>query len=147
MGSVPAIRRARQRIEELVARTEGPLAAADVFLVAYLDDVLVGVPATCFAESLSILQEELRTVGHHANPQKLEVWTPSGIPPPRLPAEVQARWRTEGLTVLGLPIQHPPAPELGRDGSADEEPDTAGAVGADEASSGPSAARGYAGSR
>ncbi|KAA0168332.1 hypothetical protein FNF27_04978 [Cafeteria roenbergensis] len=29
----------------------------------------------------------------------------------------------------------------------DEEPDTAGAVGADEASSGPSAARGYAGSR
>ena len=76
-------------------------------MLAYLDDVVLGVPASCFADALRLLREDLAAVGHFPNPRKLEIWTPSGIPPPsNLSESERARWRPDGLTVLGLPLEH-----------------------------------------
>ncbi len=122
LGSSPALRRAKQRIQLLVWAREGEAAAADVLLLAYLDDVLLGVPADCFADALRTLQEELATVGHIPNPRKLEIWTPSGVQPPGLPAAAQAQWRADGLTVLGLPLPAPAPAEENRElGASGEE--------------------------
>ena len=111
IGSLRALRAARIRIQALV----GPEAAADVLIMAYLDDVLLGVPRHCFAAALRILREELAAIRHFPAPHKTEIWAPSGNRPPGLRPADEAAWRPAGLNVLGLPLpppeQQPPVPE------------------------------------
>lgn len=143
MGSLRALRAARERIRELVNDLSGPAAAADVLLVAYLDDVLLGVPAEACAEALRILHEELAAVRHFPSWSKLEIWSPAGTQPPGLPSEAATAWRPEGLTVLGLPL---PASPSSRRGPSEPGGEDAGLaeewLDAAAASAGPAAAAG-----
>ena len=143
LGSLRALRAARERIRELVNDLSGPAAAADVLLVAYLDDVLLGVPAEACAEALRILHEELAAVRHFRSWGKLEIWSPAGIQPPGLPSEAATAWRPEGLTVLGLPL---PASPSSRRGPSEPGGEDAGLaeewLDAAAASAGPAAAAG-----
>ena len=107
LGSLAALQRARVRIRSLVESAEGLAAANAVLLVAFLDDVVIGVPSRVFAAALRILHEELRTVGHVPHWGKLEFWSPAGRRPPGLPPEATG-WNPRGLTVLGVPLPAPP---------------------------------------
>ena len=77
---------AKRRIQHQVEQTMGHAEAEEVLLFAYLDDVILGVPAAVCTQALTTLYEELELIRHSPSEDKLELWSPEALPPPDPPA-------------------------------------------------------------
>ena len=74
-------------------------AEAQIVIGAYLDDVLVGLPAAAAARVPELAAETFARVGCVVEQQKTKVWVPAGL----CPSGCQAWWSPRGLRVLGAP--------------------------------------------
>ena len=74
-------------------------AEAHVVIGAYLDDVLVGLPAAAAARVPDLAAEACARVGRIVEQQKTKVWVPAGL----CPSGCQAWWSPRGLRVPGAP--------------------------------------------
>ena len=88
---------------------QGKSATDPVMVLAYLDDVVIGVPPELAERALSVAQEELGRVGLSLNVDKTEVWSKSGTPPDSL----RRYWRPDGFVILGSPVDSDPHEAVG----------------------------------
>ena len=72
-----------------------------VVLGAYLDDVLVGVPAAVAARVPALAAQTFAPAGCLVEQQKTKVWVPAGL----CPDGCEAWWSPRGLRVLGAPAE------------------------------------------
>ena len=70
---------------------------------AFLDDVIVLTPAGLASAVEETAQEALGALGLELQPQKTQAWSARAACPPGL----EARWRRDGLTLLGVPLGEP----------------------------------------
>ena len=68
---------------------------------AYLDDVLVGVPAAVAARVPALAAQAFAPAGCQVEQQKTKVWVPAGL----CPAGCDAWWSPRGLRILGAPAE------------------------------------------
>ena len=69
-------------------------------MLAYLDDVVVVTPAGLAAEVVPTARQVLRELGLTLREDKTQAWS-SRAP---CPAGLEGQWRTEGLTLVGVPL-------------------------------------------
>ncbi len=100
----PAIAAARARIVNLVQEEVSAQDARDVLLANYLDDVILGTPASVFVRALAILRDCLAATGHFTEERKFVVCSPLGGLPEGLLADLAGGWCPDGLTVVGEPV-------------------------------------------
>ena len=94
-------------------------AEAAVVLGAYLDDVVVGLPAEAAARVPALAAAGFETVGCLVEQQKPEVWVPAGL----CPSGCEAWWKAGGLRILGAPTEDEvPLAALGELGAAVGDP-------------------------
>ena len=94
-------------------------AEAELVVGAYLDDVLVGIPADAAARVPEFAAAAFLPVGCAVNENKTEVWVPAGV----CPAGCSEWWSPRGLRVLGAPEEaDTPLAALGELGAAVGEP-------------------------
>ena len=117
-----AFRRPVERLREILVATlvadhgySLEDAESEVVLGAYLDDVLVGLPAPLAAQVPAIAAQAFAPAGCEVEQHKTKVWVPAGL----CPAGVSARWWSpDGLRVLGAPAEgETPLAALGELGS------------------------------
>ena len=96
-GSLAAL---RERLLDLLVAEPGytrEQAEAELVLGAYLDDVLVGLPAAAAARVPGLAAEAFAQAGLTVGERKAKVWVPAGL----CPAGSAAWWSPQGLRVLG----------------------------------------------
>jgi len=76
-------------------------AEAAVVLGAYLDDVVVGLPAVVAARVPALAAQAFAPAGCVVEQQKTKVWVPGGL----CPAGCEEWWSPRGLRVLGAPAE------------------------------------------
>ena len=76
-------------------------AEAAVVLGAYLDDVLVGLPASVAGQVPALAAQAFHTVGCVVAQDKTKVWVPTGHCPPGC----VDWWSQKGLRILGAPAE------------------------------------------
>ena len=112
------LERLRRKLVDLL-RTEHGFSPEDadaaVVLGAYLDDVLVGLPAAAAARVPELAEETFAPAGCQVQQEKTKVWVPEGI----CPLGCQDWWEPAGLRVLGAPQgSETPLAALGELGAA-----------------------------
>ena len=103
-GARPALRELEEALRG-AASAQG-LRATDVHVLAYLDDVIVLTPPELAGAVETAAQAALGALGLELQPQKTQVWSAQAPCPPGL----EARWRRDGLTLLGVPLGEPLPP-------------------------------------
>ena len=94
-------------------------AEAAVVLGAYLDDVVVGLPAALAARVPALAADAFAPAGCLVEQQKTKVWVPSGL----CPAGCEGWWSPRGLRLLGAPVEgETPLAALGALGAAVGDP-------------------------
>ena len=94
----------RERLLELLQNELGYTreeAEAELVLGAYLDDVLVGLPAAAAARVPGLAAAAFAPLGCAVQEEKTKVWVPNGTCPPAC----AAWWSPRGLRVLGAPAE------------------------------------------
>ena len=76
-------------------------AEAAVVLGAYLDDVLVGLPAEAAARVPALAAQAFAPAGCLVEQQKTKVWVPAGL----CPTDCEEWWSPRGLRILGAPAE------------------------------------------
>ena len=88
-------------------------------LGAFLDDVVVGLPAEAVARVPSLAAQAFARVGCQVEQQKTQVWVPAGL----CQAGCEAWWSPRGLRFLGAPVEgETPLAALGELGAAVGDP-------------------------
>ena len=93
------------RLEHLLREraTELGLQPERVKVFAFLDDVLVAVPAELAAEVQTMADECLADLGLQLQAHKTQAWSPETA----CPAGLEQQWRADGLTIVGVPLGEP----------------------------------------
>ena len=76
-------------------------AEAAVVLGAYLDDVVVGLPAEAAGRVPALAAQAFAPAGCLVEQQKTKVWVPAGL----CPAGCEGWWSPRGLRILGAPAK------------------------------------------
>ena len=97
-GMRPRLLEFEKRLQELCVRAGLP--AEHIKVRAYLDDVLVAVPASIAPEVQRVAGEVFQGFGLRLRADKTQIWSPRSPCPPGL----ETQWRTDGLTVVGVPL-------------------------------------------
>ena len=103
-----AFRRPVERLRELLVDalveehgSSKEEAVAAVVLGAYLDDVLVGLPAEAAARVPALAAQAFAPAGCLVEQQKTKVWVPAGL----CPTGCEEWWPPRGLRILGAPAE------------------------------------------
>ena len=103
VGVAPALQRLEERLRTAAAdRGSDP---EEVTLIAYLDDVLLGLPASLVRDGCEWAKEELGAAGLDLNLKKTCAWA-AEAPEAELLTWLteQGYWRPEGFRLLGTPL-------------------------------------------
>jgi Reverse transcriptase (RNA-dependent DNA polymerase). len=119
LGLAPVLERLKTELQRLAC--ERGFSERDVMVLAYLDDVCLGVPPDLAEEALAVAEQLLAECGLQLNLTKCKAWSPSGVCPA---ASLQHLWNPSGLVVLGAPLDGMYATALGNNSFVDEHCDT-----------------------
>ena len=100
-GMRPRLRALEHALREAAGQLNLP--PDDVHVLAYLDDVVVLVPAALAGGVQAAAQEALGDLGLELEPRKTQAWSGGAACPPGL----EAQWRAEGITLVGVPLGGP----------------------------------------
>ena len=82
LALAPALAAAQSDLDALSLAESLP----PVTILAYLDDVVIAAHPLLVERSIAIVSSHLASFGLNIQPRKTKIWTPSGLPPPPVPA-------------------------------------------------------------